>query len=321
MPVQGRTPPSHRPLAEIATKQHGVVSMAQLRDMGYAKSTVIEWSSTGHLHSLHRGVYAVGHRRLTWHSWCWAAVLGAEPLETDEVCWPAVASHLTAAYLWGLLRYRPETMHVTAPTRRRAKRRFKVHFSSILATEDRAVREGIPVTAWPRTLLDLAITARPDQMERCLERAEELGLLDVRAVEELLGRSGGHRGRGRLAGALALYRPDPAFTRSRFEQRFRRLVQRAGLPAPSMNFNVAGYELDAYWPELRFAVELDLFETHGTRAAFERDRRRQEELKLLGIEMIRVTKPRLDREPQAVLRNLATLLEHRRREVGATQRA
>jgi very-short-patch-repair endonuclease len=88
-----------------------------------------------------------------------------------------------------------------------------------------------------------------------------------------------------------------------------------------MNFNVAEYELDAYWPELRFAVELDLFETHGSRAAFERDRRRQEELKLLGVEMIRVTKPRLDREPQAVLRNLAVLLEHRRREVGAAQPA
>jgi very-short-patch-repair endonuclease len=232
-----------------------------------------------------------------------------------------MASHLTAAYLWGLLRYRPETMHVTAPTRRRAKRRFKVHFSSILAKEDRAVREGIPVTGLPRTLLDLAITSRPDQMERYLERAEERGLLDVRAIEDLLARSGGHRGRGRLARALALYRPDPAFTRSRFERRFRRLVQRAGLPAPSMNFNVAEYEVDAYWPDLRFAVELDLFETHGTRAAFERDRRRQEELKLLGIEMVRITKPRLGREPQQVLRNLAALLERRRREVGAAQPA
>ena len=83
-----------------------------------------------------------------------------------------------------------------------------------------------------------------------------------------------------------------------------------------MNFTAEGYELDAYWPDLRFAVELDLFETHGTRAAFERDRLRQEELKLLGIEMIRVTKPRLDAEPHTVLRNLATLLGRRRRELG-----
>lgn len=208
-------------------------------------------------------------------------------------------------------------MHVTAPTRRRAKRRFVVHFSSILAEEDRGVRDGVPVTAVPRTLLDLAIRAQPEQLEGYLERAEERDLLDLRAVEDVLARAGGHRGRGRLGRALAIYRPDPAFTRSKFERRFRRAVTVAGLLAPSMNFNVAGYELDAYWPDLRFAVELDLYETHGSRAAFERDHRRHEELKLLGIEMIRITKPRLDREPKAVMRNLAILLERRRFEVGA----
>lgn len=301
---------------ELATRQHGVVSARQLAQIGYLRNSASKASRVERLHRVHQGVYAVGHRRLTWYSWCWAAVLGAEPNETDEVVWPAVASHLTAAYLWGLLRYRPEAMHVTAPTRRRAKRRFKVHFSSILAEEDRSFREGIPVTALPRTLLDLAITARPGRLEGYLERAEERGLFDLAAVEDLLARCGGHRGRGRLAKALAIYRPDPAFTRSRFEKRFRHLVRAAGLPAPAMNFNVAEFELDAYWPDLRFAVELDLFETHGSRAAFERDRRRQEELKLLGVEMIRITKPRLDQEPEAVLRNLTALLERRRQELG-----
>lgn len=288
--------------------------MGQLLDLGYSVDAVLEWAVAGRLKRLHRGVYAVGHRRLTWYSRCWAAVLAAEP---DEFApWRAVASHHSAAYLWGLLRWTPDLMHVMAPTRRRAKRNFVVHFSSILAEEDRGVCEGIPVTAVPRTLMDLSIRARPDQIEGYLERAEDRDLLDVRAVEDLLGRAGGHRGRGRLAQALAIYRPDPAFTRSKFERRFRRLVIAAGLPEPSMNFNVAEFELDAYWPELRVAVELDMFETHGSRAAFERDRRRQMELKLLGIEMIPITKPRLDREPQAVMRNLGALLERRRSEIG-----
>jgi very-short-patch-repair endonuclease len=291
--------------------------MAQLRNLGYAKSTVIEWVSSGRLHQLHRGVYAVGHRRLTWYSRCWAAVLGAEANETDALVWPAVASHGSAAYLWGIYRYAPETIDVTAPIRRRAKREFRVHFSSILVEEDRARREGVPVTSVPRTLLDLAIRAQPHQLDRLLERAEELDLLDVRALEGILDRAGGHRGRGRLRRALALYRPDPTFTRSRFERSFRRRVRAAGLPDPSMNFNAEGYELDAYWPELRFAVELDLFETHGSRAAFERDRLRQEELKLAGIEMIRVTLPRFRCEPETIIRNLATLLARRRRELHA----
>jgi hypothetical protein len=217
--------------------------------------------------------------------------------------------------LWGLYRFAPETIDVTAPIRRRAKRDFRVHFSSILAPKDRGEREGILVTSVPRILLDLAIRARPDQLERLLERAEELELLDLHAVEDLLDRAGGHRGRGRLRRALALYQPDPSFTRSRFEKSFRRRVSAAGIPTPSMNFSLEGYELDAYWPDLRFVVELDLYETHGTRAAFERDHVRQEELKLLGIEMIRVTRPRFQREPEAVLRNLATLLQRRRAEL------
>ncbi|HEX3041744.1 MAG TPA: type IV toxin-antitoxin system AbiEi family antitoxin domain-containing protein [Solirubrobacterales bacterium] len=312
---QGRTPSSVRELSDVATRQHGVVSAKQLRSLGHSKKLVMHECRRGRLHVLHRGVYAVGHRRLNWHGRCWAAVLGAEANETDEVVWPAVASHGSAAYLWGIHRFAPETVDVTAPIRRRATREFRVHFSSILAAGDRLEREGIPVTSVPRTLLDLSIGAKPERIERLLERAEELELLDLHAVEDVLDRAGGHRGRGRLRRALALYQPDPSFTRSRFEQSFRRRVVAAGLPTPSMNFNAEGYELDAYWPDLRFAVELDLFETHGTRAAFERDHLRQEELKLLGIEMIRITRPRFQHDPEAVMRNLATFLERRRAEL------
>jgi hypothetical protein len=285
--------------------------MAQLLRMGYADDTVLEWACSGRLHRLHHGVYAVGHRPLTWHAWCMAGVLGAEPTETDEVVWPAVASHACAAYLWGIYRYEPGTIHVTAPIRRRAKRRFRVHFSSILTEDDRGSRDGIPVTALARTLLDLAIRARPDQLDRHLERAEELGLFDLPAFETLLARAGGHRGRGPLARALAIYQPDPSFTRSKVERRFRCAVIAAGLPAPAMNYNAEGFELDAYWPDLRFAVELDLYETHGSRAAFERDRLRQEELKLRGIELIRVTGPRFRREPQQVINRISALLRRR----------
>ena len=84
-----------------------------------------------------------------------------------------------------------------------------------------------------------------------------------------------------------------------------------------MAFNVAGYELDIYWQAEAFVVELDVYETHGTRAAFEDDRRRQEDLKLLGIEMTRVTEPRFDREPAQVLERIARLLVQRRVERSA----
>jgi hypothetical protein len=104
----------------------------------------------------------------------------------------------------------------------------------------------------------------------------------------------------------------PAFTRSGLERRFLALVHDADLPRPSINFFVAGYELDAYWPTERFAVELDTYDYHGGHTAFEKDRQRQEDLKLAGIEMTRITGIRMDREPKAVTDRIHRLLTQRR---------
>lgn len=297
---------THQPLAALAERQHGVVSSRQLESLGYSRVAVSRGARSGRLHRLHRSVYAVGHTSLTWHSQCLAAVLACAP--------NALASHVSAAWLWGLLASRPGTIHVTAPTRRHAKPTVSLHYAR-LADEDRSIREGIPVTGFPRTLLDLAAILPANRLERAIERSEEQGLFDLRSVDALLARAGHHPGISRLRRALAIYRDEPAFTRSRLERRFLDLVKRAGLPAPSMGFNEGGYELDAYWQPERFVVELDVYETHGGRAAFEDDRLRQEDLKLIGIEMIRVTGPRLDREPKGVIERVATLLEQRRRQL------
>jgi hypothetical protein len=158
--------------------------------------------------------------------------------------------------------------------------------------------------------LDLAAVARLDWLERMVERSEELELFDLRSMEDLLARTTGHPGHGRLRRAIALYKPT-SFTRSGLEKRFLELCLEAGLPQPRMNYVEEGFELDAYWPEFRFVVELDVFETHGTRAAFERDRKRQEDLLLAGIQMTRVTGPRLERESDEVMKRVAQLLSER----------
>lgn len=226
-------------------------------------------------------------------------------------CRPSVASHLSAGWLLGLLRHRPETIHVTAPTQRHPRKAFVAHCADLPAA-DLATTDDIPRTSTARTLLDLGAVLSPVSLERVLERAEELRLFDLVAFDELLGRTGGHPGHGRLRRALDIYRPQAAFTRSGLETRFLELVREAGLPEPAMNYVVGGFELDAYWEVERFVVELDVFETHGSRAAFERDRIRQEDLLLLGIAMTRVTGPRLEREPDAVMARVATLLAQRR---------
>lgn len=207
-------------------------------------------------------------------------------------------------------------MAVTTPLPRKPRPPIVLHHSRSSRDGDHQLLAGIPATSLPRTLLDIAAQLTAPRLASALERCEELELFDLVAVEELLARSVGHAGVGRLRRALDVYRPQP-ITRSSLERRFLGLVEATDLPRPSTAISEAGYELDVYWPEERFVVELDVYETHGTRAAFERDRLRQEDLKLAGVEMMRVTGPRLDREPEAVLDRLTRLLAQRRRQLGA----
>jgi predicted transcriptional regulator of viral defense system len=164
-----------RALAELARRQHGVVSARRLAELGYAKATISSAVSRARLHSVHRGVYAVGHRALSWEGWVMAAVL-ARP--------DSVASHVTAGWAHGLVRSQPDTVHLTAPTRQRLKRDFVVHYA-VLEPEDVTTVDGIPVTSPARTVLDLAPNPRRD-LAKLLRRADDLKLLDRRRFEALL---------------------------------------------------------------------------------------------------------------------------------------
>jgi very-short-patch-repair endonuclease len=221
----------------------------------------------------------------------------------------ALLSHRSAAWLWGLTKWWMPNVEVTAVSPRETREEIRVHSAAALTPEERSASDGIPITAIPRTLLDFA-AVDPRFLGGAVKNAERLGRLDLIAIDSLLGRSRGFRGVARLRDALEIYR-DPAVTRSRLERRFLALVKRAGLQRPSMNYFIEGYELDAYWPAERFAVELDTYDHHGGHVEFERDRLRQEDLKLAGIEMTRVTGVRMDREPEAVVARLRRLLAQR----------
>jgi Transcriptional regulator, AbiEi antitoxin len=285
----------------LAARQHGVVSTEQLGRLGYGKNSVAKAAKVGRLHRVHRGVYVVGHQRLTWNGRCMAAVLAASP---------SVASHLSAGWLWGLLQSRPGTLHVTCRQSRHARRPFVSHTAE-LGRADLARRDGIPVTSLARTILDLAVGSRERTVRRFIRRADDDKNFDLRAMEDLLDRTKGHRGQAKVRAALEIYDETPVFTRSDLERRFLEVVREAGLPIPAMNSFVAGYEIDAWWESERFGVELDVFGTHGSRLSFEEDRERDDELLLAGIETTRVTGPRLDREPEAVVESVRRHLARR----------
>ncbi len=86
------------------------------------------------------------------------------------------------------------------------------------------------------------------------------------------------------------------------------VCRKAGLPLPTINARVEGYEVDALWRSARLIVELDSWDFHRTRAAFERDRARDAVLQVAGYRVLRVSYRRLVEEPEAVVAMIRRLL-------------
>lgn len=297
---------SHHRLAALANRQHGVASIGQLRGLGYSDGSLRHALQTGKLHPICHGVYAVGRSRISQHGECIAAILSCGE--------GTLLSHRSAGWLWGLTSRFARPVEVTAASPRDTRPQIRVHSAAALEPQDRTTHEGVPVTAVPRTSLDFA-AADPHFLVQALDNARRLGLLDLIAMDEFLSRSRGFRGVARLRTTLVIHRP-AVFTRSGLERRFLELIGNSKLPRPVMNLYIEGHELDAYWPAEHFAVELDTYDYHGGPEAFETDRVRQESLKLAGIEMVRITGTRMEREPRSVVRRLRRLLDQRRRDLG-----
>ena len=258
--------------------------------------------AAGRLHRIHIGVYAVGHANLSLRGRWMAAVLAFGR--------GAVLSHWDAAALWELIEPRGTRFHVTIDTRAGiARRPGLTPHRSRLDREDRERSHGIPVTSIPRTLLDLAEVIDPPGLRRAYEEAARLGALDVHAIERVLARAHGRRGFTPLRDLLG-YDPAPATqARSELELLFLDLVRDAGLPTPAVNVLVEGFLVDAYWPTARIVVELDGYEYHRGREAFERDHAKLGRLRLAGYEVLPLTHRQLVQEPAWVTGAVRSLLD------------
>lgn len=305
MTPSAQTPPSRRKrgqaLARLATRQHGVVARFQLRELGFGDEAIKVRLANSRLHPLHEEVYAVGHLRLGRRSHWWAAVLAYGR--------GTVLSHRTAAVLWGLRRPRSGPIDVTAPGGRQGVERRKgiwVHRCKLMA-EDQTIREGLPVTTVSRTLLDLAEVFPWGQLKKAAEEADRLNLLSLREMESVCERGRGRRALKPVRRLIAeLQLPDEG--RSPLEIRFAAFVREFHLPSPPQNVDVLGHEVDALWPAAKLIVELDSWEFHSHRAAFERDRARDTKLLIAGYRTIRVTHRRLDREAPQLAAQIRQLL-------------
>ena len=274
------TPGPDARIARLAGHDHGVLASEELVACGLSRAGIHRRVEKGRLHPLHRGVYAVGHSAVSRQGQWLAAV---------KACGQGAAvSHQSAAELWELLPRCHGRFHITVPEHRRPRpgRGISVHRSKTLNDHDLTRRHRIAVTTPGRTLRDLKRVVSREQWETAVDRA---------------------RGRGFAVGDVV----DDAPTRSALERRFLRLCRRHRIPAPRVNVWVAGFLVDFLWEEARLILEVDGYEFHRGRAAFEADRARDAKLTLHGYRVLRFTYPQVARDPAAVAHAVRHMLRPR----------
>jgi len=235
----------------------------------------------------------------------------------------AVLSHGSGAELIGLWDRRPVSIDVIVP--RRAGRKIPgVRWHNVQRPGEWEIehRQGIPCTTPSRTLVDMAGRVGTSSLRRMVEQAAVLRVLDVREIDRVLAR-GRRRGAPRLRAILEPWRTEDRRLprlRSPLEARLLPVLLEAGLPRPRSNVvpRIDGrpieldgkpVEVDLIWEDHLLVVETDGERTHGTAAAFRRDRRRDQVLMVAGYRVSRVAWHQLEEEPEAVVMLIRRMLE------------
>jgi very-short-patch-repair endonuclease len=281
----------------LVERQHGAVSRRQLLELGLTPEAVTHRLLTGRLHTVARGVYAVGRPDLPREGRWFAALLSCGP--------SSVLSHRSAAALWG---FHPDDRALTdltvSTTARRRRPGVVVHHRA-LAPGERTVHQGVPVTTVARTLLDLATKVRGNRLERAINEADKLDLIDPDTLRVSLDGYAGRAGVTALRTVLDRY--SFRLTDSDLERRFLAIVRRTDLPLPDTGSRLSGFKVDFHWPALGLVVETDGLRYHRTVGQQMRDRLRDQAHAAAGLTTLRFTHFQVRYEPRHVQSTLLTV--------------
>jgi len=278
-----------RVIAELARGQHAVLTGAQAVQLGVSRKALRTRAGRGSLVTLGGDVYLVAGAPLTWEGRVLGLLLAAGP--------GAVASHRTAAALWGIEGFNKGTPELTVPRGKRFRRNgARVHESTDLALMTVRRRNGIPVSDPARTILDIARRTSDERLALAIESARRLNLTSWRALIATLAAHArcGRPGIVRLRRVIAENVHREEITDSDFELMVLALLVERGLPEPALHHEVRDAqgrliaEVDLAYPGHKIAIELDGSD-HRRREVFERDRPRQNALVLAGWTVLRFT--------------------------------
>jgi uncharacterized protein DUF559/putative AbiEi antitoxin of type IV toxin-antitoxin system len=267
-----------------------VVTTSQLHALGITRSDIDYRVAAGRLHRIHRGVYAVGHRRLTVEALFVAAVLAVG----DD----AALSHAAAAALWNLRPWPGSVVDVVVMRKLASRPGLRIHAARTLHATDITNAAGIPVTTPARTLLDLADVLPTRALERAVHEAEVRRIVDHRLLRDQIAGAPGRRAAARLATVIAA---GPAPTRSELEDRALALLSRPDLPPPRTNAYLADIEVDFLYERERLVLETDGARYHATAFARRNDADKQARLEAAGYRVLRLTWDQVTRRPEQTL--------------------
>lgn len=295
-------------IARLAERQHGVVARRQLSALGLSEREIDLRIASGDLHPVFRGAFAVGHLAIDRPGRMLAAVLACGD--------GTVLSHGSAAELQGLWtgsRSRSTSSRRAEPVARSPTSAGTTCFAPRLQKIE--IREGIPCTTVSRTVVDMAGRMGSTALRRLVERAAIQRRLEVREVDRILA-LGRRRGAPQLRAILDPWRTDTERRprlRSPLEAHLLPALVAAGVPRPECNvkLQVDGgrpLEVDMLWRAEKLAIEADGEETHGTRRAFQEDRKRDQRLLAAGFRVARVTWRQAEDEPTGVAARIKRML-------------
>jgi hypothetical protein len=286
----------------LAERQHGVVSHRQLIELGLGRNLVLGRSQAGLLIPLHKGIYALGHQRLTQEGRWMAAVLACGT--------GAVLSHFSAGQLWGLCGSRGpiEVLRQSGGCKPSGHREVKLHQTRRLESYEVTLERGIPVAVMERVLLDLAGRSDAKRLERMFVQAYKRDDFSWARLGRIITRRRGCKGVGKLRRIALEVDPEALETKSVSEVDFLALCREVELPTPSVNVLTEGHLVDFLWLPQKVVVETDSWSHHGDPIAFERDYQRDVDLGASGFLVLRTTSKMLERDPYPFLSNVRRAL-------------
>jgi very-short-patch-repair endonuclease len=280
--------------------QNGAIKIEQLLRAGLTRSAIRSRVAHGRLVPLFYGVYGVGDPELVALMRPSGALL--------SIGESAVLSHRSAAAVWGLAQPDPQVIDVTVIASN-PKPREGVRIHRVKQLRDTTTHQNLPITTPARTMIDFASQASSSELADAFGEARaKCRLTDAKLNAALKRAPRNHPGAAVVRRMLS---QGGTHDRSKAERLMRKLCRQAELPQPLTNIILHGHLVDFLWPDQRLIIEVDGYDTHGNRQAFENDRRRDQTHTAAGYVVIRITWRHLQHEPIALAVRIAQALTHR----------